>query len=153
MKKSELSQAMMEIPTGECDPRYLGFFELFNKQRYFEAHEVLESLWLEGLRAPGGSDPMCRFFKGLIQVAGAFVHLRKQHTRPEHPTDGRRLYPAVRLLRLATQNLTSFPPVCLDLDVSGVLALCENQIWVITASNYRVNPWNPENAPTIELTH
>ena len=29
------------------DPRYLEFFELFNREEFFEAHEVLEGLWRE----------------------------------------------------------------------------------------------------------
>ena len=37
------------------------------------------------------------FFKGLIQVAGAFVHLQKQFLHPEHPKHRPRLRPAVRL--------------------------------------------------------
>src|SRR2546423_12627744 len=77
------------------DPRYIGFFECFNSQRYYEAHDVLENLWLER------RDENYAFFKGLIQIAGAFVHLQKQFLRPTHPKDGRRLRPAARLFKLA----------------------------------------------------
>ena len=30
----------------DYDRRYLGYFDCFNRQHYFEAHEVLEALWL-----------------------------------------------------------------------------------------------------------
>ena len=29
----------------DYDPRYVEYFERFNRQRFFEAHEVLEALW------------------------------------------------------------------------------------------------------------
>ena len=29
----------------KLDPSYVGFFQRFNEQQYFEAHEVLEELW------------------------------------------------------------------------------------------------------------
>jgi uncharacterized protein len=41
---------------------------LFNEQRYFEAHEALEGLWLKAI---GGRKT---FLHGLIQVATAFHH-------------------------------------------------------------------------------
>jgi len=41
---------------------------LFNSQRYFEAHEALEAVWLE---ATGDRKT---FLHGLIQVAAAFHH-------------------------------------------------------------------------------
>jgi hypothetical protein len=65
----------------EC---YLGYFECFNRAEYYEAHDVLEHLWLQQ------RDENHAFFKGLIQVAGAFVHLRKQYEHPTHPKHGRR---------------------------------------------------------------
>jgi predicted metal-dependent hydrolase len=32
---------------GEWDPRYWGYFRTFNEGRFYEAHDVLEDLWLE----------------------------------------------------------------------------------------------------------
>lgn len=75
------------------DAHYVAFFDCFNHQRFFEAHEVLEKLWLA---ERGG--PRDLFYKGLIQVAGAFVHWQKQ-----------RLQPAAALLRLAESNLRRYP--------------------------------------------
>jgi predicted metal-dependent hydrolase len=85
-------------------PCYVGFFRCWNEQRYYEAHDVLEHLWLRT------TTDDARYFKGLIQAAGGFVHLQKQYLRPTHPKDGRRLYPAVRLFRLAENNLAPYAP-------------------------------------------
>ena len=68
-------------PALAAHPCYQGYFQCFNDARYYEAHDVLEHLWLRGGRA----DPEHAFYKGLIQVAGAFVHLQKQHARPATP--------------------------------------------------------------------
>src|SRR5882757_6923511 len=92
------------------DPCYLGYFACFNSQEYYEAHDVLEHLWLQGR-----DDGNYAFYKGLIQLAGAFVHLKKQRARPGHPKDGRRLHPAVRLFALAEKNLTPYGPAHLGL--------------------------------------
>ena len=60
----------------EKHPYYLAFFHCWNEQQYDEAHDVLEQLWLNTKTRDAD------FFKGLIQAAGAFVHLQK---RFEHP--------------------------------------------------------------------
>ena len=161
MKKTDgaaaLVESLMVVPVssggGEpgAEPGYLGFFECFNQQRYFEAHDVLESLWLDRRRTRGETDPCCSYFKGLIQVAGAFVHLQKQRARPGHPKDGRRLHPASRLFQLAMENLSPFRPVYLALDVEGVCALCDAQYAAIVASGYTLNPWRPDAAPVLKL--
>ena len=50
---------------------------------------VLEHLWLK----EGRGAPDYAFYKGLIQLAGGFVHLKLQRSHPEHPKHGRRLLP------------------------------------------------------------
>ena len=74
------------------DAHYLGYFECFNQGLFFESHDVLEELWLAQGRGPNYA-----FYKGLIQLAGAFVHLQKN-----------RLRPAAALFRLAQTNLTPY---------------------------------------------
>ncbi len=96
-------------------PCYRGFFRCWNEQRYYEAHDVLEHLWLET------NSEDADYFKGLIQAAGAFVHLQKQFEHPSHRVHGRRLGPAVRLFRLAQKNLAQFAPRRHDFDVAGLL--------------------------------
>ena len=131
---------------GALDPRYEGFFECFNAQQYYEAHDVLEDLWLRG------SEENHYFFKGLIQVAGAYVHMQKQFLRPDHAKDGRRLRPAARLLRLAAKNLGAFGSRHMNLDVETLLADCEATAQRIVESDFRVNPWTPAGAPLLVLS-
>src|ERR1700747_3239468 len=82
-------------------PFYQAYFRCWNEQRYYEAHDVLEQLWLNTDSVDDN------FFKGLIQAAGAFVHLQKHFEQPLHPKHSRRLRPAVRLLELAQKNLSN----------------------------------------------
>ncbi len=89
------------------DAHYLAFFDCFNRRLYFEGHEVLEVLWLRERAGPNGA-----FYKGLIQLAGAFVHLQK--SRPG---------PAEALFRLAEANLSRYGEVHEDLDVRHALGI------------------------------
>ncbi len=148
MKKSDRIQAMVEgLTAGETglDPCYTGWFACFNRAEYYEAHDVLEHLWLQT------RDANYAFYKGLIQLAGAFVHLRKQHERPWHPKDGARLRPAARLFALALGNLAAFCPAHLRLDVADTCRLCREYIAELERTQFAVNPWNPERRPRIEL--
>lgn len=126
-------------------PCYLGFFRCWNEQRYYEAHDVLEHLWL------GTTSADADYFKGLIQAAGAFVHLQKQFEHPEHPKHGRRLAPAVRLFRLAEKNLAEFGAVRHGLDLNGLRSLLHDTAGRIVASEYQTNPWSPDHAPRLTL--
>jgi predicted metal-dependent hydrolase len=125
-------------------PCYAGYFECFNAGDYYEAHDVLEHLWLDCRDADRS------FYQGLIQIAGAFVHLKKQHARPWHPTDGQRLGPAVRLFCLGERRLAEFGPRHLGLDVEGVLGLCREWRGAVEESDFRTNPWRPDTAPRLE---
>lgn len=84
-----------------------GFAECFNAGRYYEAHDVLEPLWLEARGSPKAD-----FLQGLIQVAGAFVHVRQS-----------RLEPALRLLRSAERRLAAYPTGCDGVDLGQVRQL------------------------------
>ena len=134
-------------PALALDPCYQGYFRCFNEGRYYEAHDVLEHLWLGGGRA----DANYAFYKGLIQAAGAFVHLRKQFEHPAHAKHGRRLRPAVRLFALARANLAAYGPRHLGLDVDALRALCAGQAAAIAASDFTRNPWSPATAPRLTL--
>ena len=127
------------------DPYYQGFFRCWNEQRYYEAHDVLEHIWLKTTTDDG------LYFKGLIQAAGAFVHLQKQYEHPTHPKHGRRLYPAVRLFRLALNNLSAFGPQRHAFDVAGFREMLGRHENVIVESDHRTNPWSPESAPLLSL--
>ena len=151
MKKAEKIEAMLRgLPVPEAgrdprlDPRYEGYFACFNGQRYYEAHDVLEDLWHQT------RDENHAFYKGLIQFAGAFVHLQKQFHGPHHPKHGRRARPAVRLLQLAAGNLAPYRPLHLRLDVEGVWTLSTTLADQIAGADF-ANPWTPESAPTLGL--
>jgi len=155
MNKGErISRFVQELVGENVDPTKLGvashpfyraYFECWNEQRYHEAHDVLEQLWLHG---DTDDDD---FFKGLIQAAGAFVHLQKNFEQPLHPKHSRRLWPAVRLFRLAEKNLSIFAPRHQALDVAALCQLLRAQIDQIVASDYKINPWSPEAAPKLRL--
>ena len=88
---------------------YREFFECFNRGEFFEAHEVLELLWLQDRQGPTGD-----FFKGLIQIAGAFVHFQKG--RPQ---------PGQALLRRANFHLAKYPSPYLQWPTSEGLKLIQ----------------------------
>ena len=92
------------------DPHFAGYFRCFNEQKFYEAHDVLEALWLQDRNGPDGD-----FFKGLIQFAGAFVHLQKQRSRP-----------ASKLFRLCAIYLAKYPSPHLALDVANILRLAKH---------------------------
>src|SRR5919201_1168243 len=122
-------------------PYYIAFFRCWNEHRYYEAHDVLEQLWLK----TDSND--ANFFKGLIQAAGAFVHLQKRFEHPLHAKHSRRLSPAVRLFRLAEKNLSRFAPRHHGLDVAAFCDLLRGYADRIVTSGYKTNPWSPETAP------
>ena len=126
-------------------PFYRAFFRCWNEQRYYEAHDVLEQLWLKTKSRDAD------YLKGLIQAAGAFVHLQKRFEHPSHAKHSRRLPPAVRLFRLAEKNLANFAPWHHRLDVAALCQLLTRYAGQIVASDYTMNPWSPETAPKLEL--
>jgi hypothetical protein len=152
MKKGDKIEAMVrDLASGSpgaasagIDPCYEGYFTCFNRQQYYEAHDVLEHLWLQT------HDANSAFYKGLIQFAGAFVHLQKQFLRPHHPKDGLRARPAVRLFHLAARNLSPYRPSHLHLDVERIWNLSHTLADQISNTGFS-NPWSPGSAPTVSL--
>jgi predicted metal-dependent hydrolase len=119
----------------ELDAHYLAYFECFNQQLFFEAHDVLEALWLIDRHGPKGS-----FYKGLIQLAGAFVHLQKN-----------RLRPSAALFRLARENLRAYPATQDRLDVAGTLQLIEVWMGKLESADFAGNPLSTGTAPVLSL--
>jgi hypothetical protein len=156
MNKGErISRLVAELPVEEVDPNqtdltqhpfYRAFFQCWNQQRYYEAHDVLEQLWLKTNSADAD------FFKGLIQAAGAFVHLQKRFEHPLHAKHSKRLAPAVRLFQLAQKNLSRFAPRHHGLDVGALCQLLRAYANQIVRVDYKANPWSPETAPRLELS-
>ena len=129
----------------EKHPYYLAFFRCWNEQRYYEAHDVLEQLWL----TTKSSDS--NFFKGLIQAAGAFVHLQNHFEHPGHAKHSRRLSPAVRLFWLAEKNLARFTPCHHALNVAALCRRLNRYADRIVESDYTINPWSPDSAPKLKI--
>jgi hypothetical protein len=135
--------------TGEgiaAHPYYRAFFRCWNEQRYYEAHDVLEQVWLGKTITPEDA----QYFKGLIQAAGAFVHLQKHYEHPTHAKHGKRLGPAVRLFRLAEKNLAPFGAERHALRLEEFREMLGRYRGAVDAEQGK-NPWNPENAPKISL--
>ncbi len=135
-RKSERIATMIQSYHGHgVDPHYAGYFHCFNQQEFYEAHDVLEDLWLADKHGANGS-----FYKGLIQLAGAFVHLQKN-----------RLKPAAALFKLARTNLEKYPHEHDRLDLKKVHALIEYWLVALESKNFEHNPLGANNAPQLAL--
>jgi predicted metal-dependent hydrolase len=77
----------------------------FNAGLFFQSHETLEELWMV---SPW---PVRNFLQAIIQVAAAFVHLKRNQYPGTH-----------RLLSEAILKLEGFTPRCLGIDVERLLA-------------------------------
>ena len=136
MKKTARIAALIEPCQGQThDAHYLGFFECFNRGLFYESHDVLEELWLPERRGPNDA-----FYKGLIQLAGAFVHLQKN-----------RLRPAGALFKLARTNLEKYPSLYQDLELADVLRLIEDWLQKLETSDFNVNPLELSTPPKLSL--
>jgi predicted metal-dependent hydrolase len=134
--KSARIAAMIESFRGrELDAHYLGYFDCFNRQLFYEAHDVLEDLWLLDKHGDNGN-----FYKGLIQLAGAFVHLQKN-----------RLRPSAALFKLAKANLEKYPSPHAQLDLQLVLRLIGGWLRQLEINEFKVNPLSAANVPQLAL--
>jgi predicted metal-dependent hydrolase len=125
---------------------YTAFFQLWNAQKYYEAHDVLEQLWLVEKNSE-----LARFYQALIQAAGAFVHLQKNFEQPSHAKHGRRLRPATRLFELALRNLEGLPNEFHLLNLVQFRQILLRYRDAIIAADFKKNPWSPEAAPRVAL--
>jgi uncharacterized protein len=121
-REKRIAAALAAVRADGLDPHYLAYFACFNRQAFFEAHEVLEELRLLERAGPKG-----RFYQGLIQLAGAFVHLQKR--RPQ---------PAAALFRLAKINLDQYPAAFEGLDVTAVCGRIDR--WLAAPEAAEANP-------------
>ncbi len=117
------------------DAHYLGYFDCFNRQLFYEAHDVLEDLWLKDRHGVNG-----KFYKGLIQLAGAFVHLQKN-----------RLRPAAALFKLALANLATYPREHEHLNLQVIEDLARKWLGELERSGFRLNPLTAAHVPRLKL--
>jgi predicted metal-dependent hydrolase len=135
-KKHEKVAAMIgEFHGRGLDPHYLGYFDYFNRGLFYESHDVLEQLWLADRTGPDYA-----FYKGLIQLAGAFVHLQKN-----------RLRPAAALFKLARTNLEKYPSPHQQLDLIHLLQIIEEWLQRLEVGDWIENPLTSQNAPQLAL--
>src|SRR5579872_838991 len=78
----------------------------FNEEQFFECHEALEEAWMQ----VAGEQKL--FLQGLIQVAVAFHHLRRQNA-----------IGAQRLLSAGIEKLSPFSPSHESVELAEFLAL------------------------------
>ncbi len=134
MSKADRVTALLHKNEDGLDPHYAGWFTCFNQGAFYEAHDVLEALWL-----PQRGQPDARFYQGLIQLAGAFVHLQKN-----------RLRPADALFRLAQENLVRYGAVHQRLRIGTVLDLIRDWREALVQGDWSVNPLATRAAPKLE---
>jgi len=128
LKSEKVAEMVRQCEGRGVDAHYAAYFEYFNRELFYEAHDVLEQLWLPIRKRPEGA-----FYKGLIQLAGAFVHLQKN--RPG---------PSAALLKLARHNLVPSTPVRERLDVEAVVLMIDD--WLA-----RPRTLDTANAPKLAL--
>src|SRR6266850_4699241 len=132
---AEITAIIERFQGQEFDAHYLAFFECFNKGLFFEAHEVLEKLWLPQRKESNGP-----FYKGLIQLAGAFVHLQKG-----------RLRPAAALFELARAYLERYGPVHDQLDVKAVMEMIKEWQRQLDQRKIDLSTFPSKRPPEIKL--
>ncbi len=134
-KSAKIAAIISRFQGRDLEAHYLGYFECFSHGLFYEAHDVLEELWLAERQGPDGA-----FYKGLIQLAGAFVHLQKG-----------RLRPAAALFKLARTNLQKYPATHHRLDLGGALAMIEKWLRELESGNFTLNPLAGITAPNLPL--
>ncbi len=134
-KSARIAAMIKSFQGQELDARYLGYFDCFNRQLFYEAHDVLEDLWLLDRHGPNGN-----FYKGLIQLAGAFVHLQKH-----------RLRPSAALFKLARANFEKYPDRHEQLNLAAVQLVIAGWLVQLEKGGFLTNPLTPKNVPQLAL--
>lgn len=109
---------------------YLEYIRLFNEGRYHESHEVLQDLWRV--------NPSNRFYKALIQLAGALDHWESES-----------YYWAESLFRSAADLLRPYAPRHGGLDVEKLIRVVETCADV--AAQQRKDRGTPYRLPPLKL--
>jgi predicted metal-dependent hydrolase len=134
-KHERIAELAREFAGEGVDARYAGYFALFNQQKFYEAHDILEDLWLQDRHGANGN-----FYKGLIQLAGAFVHLQKK-----------RLQPAAAVFKLARTNLVSYPATHERLSIAGLRDFIDSWLHSLENKTPHETPLGVRPNPAIHL--
>ncbi len=114
---------------------YLGYFRCFNEGLFYEAHDVLEELWLQDRKAEEA-----KYYQGLIQFAGAFVHLKKG-----------RLKPTENLFVLSNNSLRPYPAHYMGYPLQSIREHVAEYLRRLREEPKSFIPWVDAYAPQLEL--
>jgi len=108
-----LTYKRLDVPPNAANPAHViaEARNLFNEERYWEVHEVLEGLWL---KAQG---PEKQLLQGLILTAAALVHAQKNELKV-----------VGQMLEDAANRLENQPPIYYGLDIDQFLRLLKKLI-------------------------
>jgi predicted metal-dependent hydrolase len=134
-KHKRIAELVEQHQGHPLNQHYVGYFHCFNRQLFYEAHEVLEHIWLKDKHGPNGA-----FYKGLIQLAGAFVHLQRNHPQP-----------AAALFKLALANFEKYPREHERLDLDSTRHLIQSWLADLERARFETNPLTGGNAPKLNL--
>ncbi|MBI4446074.1 MAG: DUF309 domain-containing protein [Acidobacteria bacterium] len=108
------------------EPAFREFIELFDSARFWEAHEVLESAWKEERQD---------FYKGLIQIAAAWLHLERGNRAG-----------VLKVLPRALGYLEKYPSSYQGWDLAELIAVCRRCLKQVRSGN-RSRPVHLELCP------
>lgn len=119
-------------PPSDFPEPLLRFIELFDRQEFWESHEVLEDAWR---RTRSG------FYHGLILYASAFVHVQRSNARG-----------VVAQLRKMEKALRPYEPSYLGVDIEGILTAAVELRKMVEAAEEASKGWaNEVSFPVIQL--
>lgn len=134
-KSTRIAELIESSQGGHWPANYVGYFKCFNEGLYFEAHDVLEELWLKDRQSANYA-----YYKGLIQLAGAFVHLQKD-----------RLKPSSALFNLARNNLAQYPAFHDGIHLTTLLDLTADWKRALEEGKFNDNPLKKKPAPQLAM--
>lgn len=85
---------------GALHPKAVEGFQLFNAHRFWQAHEALETAWLE---EPG---EVRHLYRGILQVAVTYLHVERANYRG-----------ALKVYKRSQRWLDPFPDRCRGIDL------------------------------------
>ena len=94
-KGSDSASPVASDCSGPLHPKAVEGLELFNRGRYFEAHEALESAWREE------TGPVRELYRGILQAGVVYLHITRRNYAG-----------AIKVYRRSQKWLTLWPERC-----------------------------------------
>ncbi|MCB2156680.1 DUF309 domain-containing protein [bacterium] len=121
----------------EFPAEYLAYFDRFNDRDFFEAHEVLEDLWVVEV------GELRDYYKGLIMIAAAFHQWRRGRCRG-----------AYKLFRDGRAYLATYPALYQGFELKGFLAEMDKVFRPLVSRHGQDCPApSDEQLPWLALVH